>query len=220
MSTTVVIRPGKLTGAVTPPPSKSQAHRLIIAAALAQGESRLENVDLSQDIRATLGCMETLGADWSLEDRTLTVQGFGGEAQLDGQLPHFDCGESGSTLRFLIPIALAAAGGGVFTGHGRLMQRPQKPYFDLFDQKGIFYEQKDGVLTVRSRLTPGEYALPGDVSSQFITGLLYALPLVEGESAVTLTTPLESRDYVSMTLQALDQFGSDSGGSGFPCKHV
>ncbi len=87
------------------------------------------------------------------------------------------------------------------------MQRPQKPYFDLFDQKGIFYEQKDGVLTVRSRLTPGEYALPGDVSSQFITGLLYALPLVEGESAVTLTTPLESRDYVSMTLQALDQFG-------------
>ena len=207
MSTTVVIRPGKLTGAVTPPPSKSQAHRLIIAAALAQGESRLENVDLSQDIRATLGCMEALGADWSLEDRTLTVQGFGGEAQLDGQLPHFDCGESGSTLRFLIPIALAAAGGGVFTGHGRLMQRPQKPYFDLFDQKGIFYEQKDGVLTVRSRLTPGEYALPGDVSSQFITGLLYALPLVEGESAVTLTTPLESRDYVSMTLQALDQVG-------------
>ena len=103
MSTTVVIRPGKLTGAVTPPPSKSQAHRLIIAAALAQGESRLENVDLSQDIRATLGCMEALGADWSLEDRTLTVQGFGGEAQLDGQLPHFDCGESGSTLRFLIP---------------------------------------------------------------------------------------------------------------------
>ena len=207
MSTTVVIRPGKLAGAVTPPPSKSQAHRLIIAAALAQGESRLENVDLSQDIRATLGCMEALGADWSLEDRTLTVQGFGGEAQLDGQLPHFDCGESGSTLRFLIPIALAAAGGGVFTGHGRLMQRPQKPYFDLFDQKGIFYEQKDGVLTVKGRLTPGEYALPGDVSSQFITGLLYALPLVEGESAVTLTTPLESRDYVSMTLQALDQFG-------------
>ena len=207
MSTTVVIRPGKLTGAVTPPPSKSQAHRLIIAAALAQGESRLENVDLSQDIRATLGCMEALGADWSLEDRTLTVQGFGGEAQLDGQLPHFDCGESGSTLRFLIPIALAAAGGGVFTGHGRLMQRPQKPYFDLFDQKGIFYEQKDGVLTVRSRLTPGEYALPGDVSSQFITGLLFVLPLLEGDSELVLTTPLESAAYVDLTLEVLARFG-------------
>ena len=207
MSTTVVIRPGKLAGAVTPPPSKSQAHRLIIAAALARGESRLENVDLSQDIRATLSCMEALGARWSLKDRTLAVQGFGGAAQLDGRLPRFDCGESGSTLRFLIPIALAAAGGGVFTGHGRLMQRPQKPYFDLFRRKGIFWEQRDGGLTVRGRLTPGEYALPGDVSSQFITGLLYALPLVEGESAVTLTTPLESRDYVSMTLQALDQFG-------------
>ena len=180
MSTTVVIRPGKLAGAVTPPPSKSQAHRLIIAAALARGESRLENVDLSQDIRATLSCMEALGARWSLKDRTLTVGGFGGRAQLKGQLPRFDCGESGSTLRFLIPIALAAAGGGVFTGHGRLMQRPQKPYFDLFHRKGIFWEQRDGVLTVRGRLTPGEYALPGDVSSQFITGLLYALPLVEG----------------------------------------
>ena len=92
MSTTVVIRPGKLAGSVTPPPSKSQAHRLIIAAALAQGESRLENVDLSQDIRATLGCMEALGADWSLEDRTLTVQGFGGRGgRLDsgGLDPHF-----------------------------------------------------------------------------------------------------------------------------------
>ena len=207
MSTTVVIRPGKLAGSVTPPPSKSQAHRLIIAAALARGESRLENVDLSQDIRATLSCMETLGARWSLKDRTLAVQGFGGAAQLDGRLPCFDCGESGSTLRFLIPIALAAAGGGVFTGHGRLMQRPQKPYFDLFHRKGIFWEQRDGVLTVKGRLTPGEYALPGAVSSQFITGLLYALPLVEGESAVTLTTPLESRDYVFMTLRALDQFG-------------
>ena len=139
MSTTVVIRSGKLAGSVTPPPSKSQAHRLIIAAALARGESRLENVDLSQDIRATLSCMEALGARWSLKDRTLTVGGFGGRAQLDGRLPRFDCGESGSTLRFLIPIALAAAGGGVFTGHGRLMQRPQKPYFDLFHRKGIFW---------------------------------------------------------------------------------
>ena len=175
MSTTVIIRPGKLAGSVTPPPSKSQAHRLIIAAALARGESRLENVDLSQDIRATLSCMEALVARWSLKDRTLAVQGFGGAAQLAGRLPCFDCGESGSTLRFLIPIALAAAGGGVFTGRGRLMQRPQKPYFDLFHRKGIFWEQRDGGLTVRGRLTPGEYALPGDVSSQFITGLLYAL---------------------------------------------
>ena len=122
-------------------------------------------------------------------------------------LPVLDCGESGSTLRFLIPVALALRGGGRFTGRGRLMERPQKPYFDLFDEKGIAYRQEDGVLTVQGRLTPGTFALPGDVSSQFVTGLLYALPLLEGDSRITLTTPLESRGYVDMTLEALERFG-------------
>ncbi len=103
MSTTVVIRPGKLTGAVTPPPSKSQAHRLIIAAALAQGESRLENVDLSQDIRATLGCMEALGADWSLEDRTLTVQGFGERRSWTASCPTLTAGRAAPPCAFSSP---------------------------------------------------------------------------------------------------------------------
>ena len=104
------------------------------------------------------------------------------------ELPRFDCGESGSTLRFLIPIALAVAGGGIFTGRGRLMERPQKPYFDLFEEKGIFHEQADGVLTVRGKLEPGEYRLPGNVSSQFFTGLLFALPLLDGPSTIVPTT--------------------------------
>ena len=201
---TVTIAPGHpLTGAVTPPASKSQSHRLIIAAALAQGESRLDNLSMSQDIEATLGCMEALGAR--------TEKGCIWGAPLGGvfpaELPRLDCCESGSTLRFLIPVALAVAGGGIFTGRGRLLARPMEPYERLFREKGIFYEATPQAITVRGRLEPGVYQLPGNVSSQFITGLLFALPLLGGDSELRLTTALESSGYVDMTLDALNRFG-------------
>ena len=196
------IRPVPLHGAVTPPPSKSQAHRLILCAALAGGRSVIRNLAFSQDIRATLGCVSALGASWTeQESGVIAVDGIGGR-EYTGAPPHLDCGESGSTLRFLIPIALAVAGGAEFSGRGRLMQRPQKPYFDLFDQMGIKYEQKDDRLRVEGRLSAGEYRLPGNVSSQFFTGLLYALPLLEGQSRIVPTTALESEDYIRMTIQA------------------
>ncbi len=206
----ITVTPSELSGAVTPPPSKSQAHRLLIAAALAHGESVITNVAFSQDIEATIRCLEELGAGFAVKGSTVTVRGMGANAMSPLRrmaYPHLDCGESGSTLRFLIPIALAVRGGGIFTGRGRLMERPLKPYFDLFDEKGIFYEQKDGVLTVSGMLTPGEYRLPGDVSSQFFTGLLFALPLLNGPSAIVPTPPLESEGYIQMTLQAMAQFG-------------
>ena len=202
------IIPKKLSGAVTPPPSKSQAHRLLIAAALSGGVSVLHGLAESQDIQATRRCLIALGAGMEdLPDGGLRVHGLGNSAVQAGPIPILDCGESGSTLRFMIPIALAVAGGGIFTGRGRLMERPQGPYFQLFDKKGIFYEQKDGVLTVRGILTPGEYVLPGNVSSQFFTGLLFALPLLDGDSILVSTTPLESRDYLEMTRQALAAAG-------------
>lgn len=184
----VIITPHKLNGAVTPPPSKSQAHRMLIAAELAGGAGQVEHVADSQDIQATKRCMAALKEDAS-------------------GLPRLDCGESGSTLRFLIPVALALRGGGVFTGRGRLMERPQEPYFELFRARGIRYALEGGALTVEGRLTPGAYSLRGDVSSQFITGLLYALPLLPGDSTIGLTTPLESRGYVDLTLEALARFG-------------
>ena len=200
------ITPKKLSGALTPPPSKSMAHRLIIAAALGNGTSTVRNVAFSKDIEATLRCMEALGAEWTRQtDTTICVSGI--RPRSFDELPHFDCGESGSTLRFLIPIALAVAGGGIFTGHGRLMERPQKPYFDLFDEKGIFRKQKNGVLTVQGRLTPGEYRLPGNVSSQFFTGLLYALSLLDAPSTVVSTTALESANYIDMTIEAMEAAG-------------
>ena len=202
----VTITPTRLRGVITPPPSKSQSHRLIIAAALSDGFCRLSNVLLSEDIQATLRCMRTLDADASA-DGTL-IRGADLVDGHDEPAPEImDCGESGSTLRFLIPVALALKGKGRFTGHGRLMERPQEPYFQIFREKGISYELKDGVLTVEGKLTPGVYTLPGDVSSQFVTGLLFALPLLEGDSEIHLTTDLESRGYVDMTLDALEQFG-------------
>ena len=188
----VTITPAKLTGTVTPPSSKSQAHRAVLALALSGGEGKLSNLSMSEDIRATQDCVAALKS--------------GSPAGHDG-LPMLDCRESGSTLRFLIPVALALRGGGHFIGRGRLMERPQGPYFDIFREKGVFWERIGGILTVRGELPPGEYRLPGDVSSQFVTGLLYALPLLDGDSEVILTSPLESRGYVDMTLDVLEKFG-------------
>ena len=187
----VTIVPGTLKGAVTPPSSKSQTHRAVLALMLAQGEGKLSNLAVSQDIQATQDCVAALKS--------------GQPAQADG-LPLLDCGESGSTLRFLIPVALAVRGGGHFTGRGRLMERPQGPYIRLFEEKGILWNQEGTCLTVAGQLEPGVYALPGNVSSQFITGLLYALPLLPGGSRIVLTTPLESRGYVDMTLDMLRRF--------------
>ena len=203
----LMIAPSVLTGTVTPPPSKSQAHRLIIAAALARGESRIQNVALSKDVLATLNCMRALGAVWSEEGGCLRLHGIGSSPEETKTPICFDCGESGSTLRFLIPIALVLRGGGIFCGRGRLMQRPQQPYFDIFDQQGIHCRAEGDRLYLQGRLVPGLYELPGNVSSQFVTGLLYALPLLDGDCCIRLTTPLESAGYVRMTLQALQLAG-------------
>ena len=182
------LTPGRLRGRVTPPASKSQAHRALIAAMLSPGACELHNLTRSEDIDATRRCMGVLR---SSSDRQAVL----------------DCGESGSTLRFLMPVALALRGGGVFTGRGRLMERPQGPYFAIFDEKGIFYRLEKNVLTLRGLLPPGEYRLPGNVSSQFVTGLLFALPLLGEDSEIVLTSPLESRGYVDMTVDVLGRFG-------------
>lgn len=200
----ITITPGLLRGNITPPPSKSQAHRVIIGAGLSAGRSTVKNVSPSQDITATLSCMEALGAEIRWEgESAVQISGISKKAE-PGKL---FCGESGSTLRFFIPIALALYGRGEFYGKGRLMERPQEPYFEIFREKGIAFSREGDTLYINGHLTPGEYKLRGDVSSQFITGLLYALPLLPGDSEILLTTPLESAGYIDMTLDALSRFG-------------
>lgn len=206
----LTITPRKLRGAVAVPASKSQSHRLLLAAALAEGESVLTGLTPSKDIEATLRCLEELGAEFTAQGEHLTVRGVGRSEMgpsMRRAYPRLDCGESGSTLRFLIPIALALRGGGFFRGHGRLMERPLTPYWDAFREKGICAQTQGEELFVQGALKGGDYPLAGNVSSQFVTGLLFALPLLDAPSTLTLTTPLESADYVTMTLDALKTFG-------------
>ena len=205
----VTITPAPLSGTVTPPGSKSQTHRLVLAAALAEGESVITGAALSRDIQATLDCAAALGAAarWSAPGE-LTITGRG-NAPLSHR-PTFDCGESGSTLRFLLPVALAAAGGGRFVGQGRLMERPLAPYRDLLEPMGVSWQQEGNTLTVEGQLLPGGYTLPGNVSSQFFTGLLFALPLLSAPSTLAPTGGLESADYLTMTLEALHLAGVDA----------
>ncbi len=201
---TVRIEPGLLHGTVSVPPSKSCAHRLLICAALAAGESTVRGISESQDMLATMDCISALGCVCRKAGDTVTLSG-GFRAFPDGTT--FPCRESGSTLRFLMPIAAAAGGCAVFTGTERLLQRGVGVYEALFLQKGLSMERSADSITVSGQLTPGDYVIRGDVSSQFVSGLLFALPLLSGDSTLQVLPPVESRPYIRITLDALRQFG-------------
>lgn len=201
-----IIGPGPARGRINAPPSKSCAHRLLIGASLAEGESLLDGAAMSQDILATMDCVRALGAEIRVENGHLWVKGCGGRPLVKDSLPVLPCRESGSTLRFLIPTALCA-GGGIFQGAERLMARGVSVYEELLKERGVTFAGERDSLTVKGKLRPGLYRLRGDVSSQFISGLLFALPLLEEDSAIEILPPFESRSYVDMTLEALDVFG-------------
>ncbi len=200
----VTLYPGRLKGVLAVPPSKSVAHRAMICAALAAGESHISPVDVSDDMQATLSCMAALGARYTREGDCLQITG---RDRMPDNVPVMDCLESGSTLRFLMPLSLAVAGGGTFLAKGRLAQRPLGPYETLFARQGVAFDRIAGGFSIRGRLAPGRFELPGDVSSQFITGLLLALPLLEADSEILLTTPMESQGYVQLTLDTMADFG-------------
>lgn len=201
------IEPNMLKGTVTVPPSKSVAHRAMIAAALSGGGCTISNVAMSKDIQATLDCMQALGATVQVDPKAGTVQFSPRSKQALPEEIVLPCGESGSTLRFLIPLALLTGRSVTLTGRGRLMQRPQKPYLDMFAQRGISCVQNEDSIKIKGELKAGLYKIPGNVSSQFITGLLFALPLLEGDSEIQVTTMLESKGYVDLTLSVLKDFG-------------
>ena len=198
------IHPGPIGGAVTVPPSKSIAHRTVLAAGLAKGVSLVYNLDPSQDIAATLAAVRAFGAKVKLTETYADIEGRGGFATI---LRPVDCGESGSTLRFLIPLAALTGQPVTFTGRGRLMQRPQNVYEELFASQGLPFRQEAGALTMAGPLRPGRFELAGDVSSQFVSGLLFALPLLAGDSRICLRPPVESRSYIEMTRAAQRRFG-------------
>lgn len=190
------------SGIIRPPGSKSISHRALICAALSGGGT-VTGVVENEDIRATLRCLEAFGAQYKKDNGIIE---FTQKLSVPKESAILDCGESGSTIRFIIPLAAAFGAAVYFTGSGRLMDRPMNIYNDAFGSNAGL--QKDGAaFKVSGKLRPGVFTLPGDVSSQFVTGLLFALPLLEGESVIELTSTLQSRSYVDLTLDCLEAFG-------------
>ncbi|MBQ7117176.1 MAG: 3-phosphoshikimate 1-carboxyvinyltransferase [Clostridia bacterium] len=201
----VKIEKSILKGEINAPPSKSMAHRLLICAGLSEDESEIDNIAFSEDILATLDCLCEMGAQIVKGESTVKIKGVSPSNITDSK--SFAARESGSTLRFFIPIALLSECEHSFTGYGRLMERPMEVYEKLCKEKGLHFNSTDGKITVKGRLLSGDYTVRGDVSSQFISGLLFALPLCEGDSRIHLTGKTESRSYIDMTLSAMNTFG-------------
>lgn len=201
----VTIHSGKAVGTVAAPPSKSMAHRLLICAGLAEGTSRISGLDYNEDILATIDCLRALGVSCTVTGDTVTV--VGADVYQVEPAGALRCRESGSTLRFFIPLALLSGRRISFTGTEKLLSRPLGIYEQLCKEKDFVFTHNGDHLQVQGNLKGDTFRIPGDVSSQFITGLLFALPLTKEDSYIQITTPLESKSYIDLTVQALASFG-------------
>ena len=201
-------RPSRPAGTIQAPPSKSMAHRLLICAGLAKGESLVQNVDLSEDILATLDCLRALGVSCHAADGSVSLRGPG--TDLLRPRSALDCRECGSTLRFFIPICLLNDSLCTLRGSRTLFSRPLSVYQDICARQGLAFSLSETSVSVRGRLSGGEFILPGDISSQFVSGLLFVLPLLAADSRLILLPPVESRSYINMTMQALSSCGVET----------
>ncbi len=201
----VKFSPARLTGRVTAPPSKSISHRALICAALADGVSIITNLAFSQDILATMDALRAIGAKIEeISADAVKVTGIGGKPKPIGKL---NCRESGSTLRFMIPICLLSPDKFELTGSQKLLSRPLGIYSDIFKVRYCPISENTLTLSAGEPLLAGEYRIAGNISSQFITGLLFALPLCEGDSNIIVEGDFESASYVALTLDTLSKFG-------------
>lgn len=198
------IKPSVLKGSASAPPSKSMSHRLLLLAALSGGVCKVENLAWSQDVLAMTDCLRALGCKVETSSSSAIIDG---KNFLQDVSPDLCCRESGNTLRFLIPLCLTLGRPVSLHGSDRLMERPQEVYEKLCREQGFVYEKGERAITVKGRLKPGKYALSGSISSQFISGLIFGLLSLSGESVIEITPPFESRSYVEMTLDAVRQFG-------------
>ena len=203
---TATFIPKKLAGTVDAPPSKSMAHRYLIGAALSGKVCTLSGVDFSEDILASIDCLKALGAEVRIDGDKVTVDP-GSFMQVES--PVLECRESGSTLRFFIPLALCLGSPVLLRGSERLMERPLSVYEELCREKGFMFQRDKNAVTVCGKLQRGDYELKGDISSQFITGLAFALVYLGEESQIKIIPPFESRSYVDLTISALDSFGAE-----------
>lgn len=200
----IKVYPSTAKGSVSAPPSKSMAHRMLICAALSEGTSKIDNIAFSQDILATLDCVKAMGANVSIDGNVITLTGIGGKDTLPPTT--YMCRESGSTLRFFMGIAMTVGYDSTFCGSETLLGRPLSVYENICKEQGIEYSN-EGQIHLKGQIKPGDYVLPGNVSSQFISGLLFSLPLLDGDSQIIFNTNIESLSYIGLTMQALELFG-------------
>lgn len=200
----IEIKPSTLCGEIIAPPSKSIAHRFLICGALSRGESRINGVSGSDDMKATLSCLSALGASVKRDGNSVTI--FGGlNAKKEVAL---DCIESGSMLRFMIPVALASGAEKItFKGSERLIARGVEVYEEVFADKGVRIEKGKNEIVVSGTLESGKYVLRGDVSSQYVTGLMLSLAMLNKDSEIEILPPVESRPYIDLTVATLAKFG-------------
>ena len=202
---TVTVRPSRARGVTAAPPSKSMAHRLLLLAALSDGVSIVHRLSDCEDVRATLDCIAAMGIRYQLDGDTATVYG----RDVRSLAPHapLSCRESGSTLRFLLPLGWLMSGETTFTGAPSLLSRPMDVYETLAEEEGLGFHRQDGHITVSGRLTATELSVAGNISSQFISGLLFALAAKGEGGCIRIHTTVESRSYILLTIRALAMFG-------------
>ena len=201
------IKPSKGKGIMEAPPSKSMAHRLLIGGGLAKGESVIEGISSSEDMKATLDCLSAVGAKYRIDGDKVTITGADIRNIPEGAV--LKCRESGSTLRFFIPICLLDGKTFTFTGSEKLLSRPLSVYEEIFRKQGITFEAAPDKITLGGKLESGTYKIKGNISSQFITGLLFVFPLMDEDSTIQLIPPVESCSYINLTIEALKTFGVD-----------
>ncbi len=202
----VFVKPSCASGTVTVPPSKSFSHRALICACLADGKSIINNIEFSEDILATLDCIKSLGASYEINADSVTVYGIGNTLSKKDYAV-FECRESGSSLRFFMPLSLNFCRKAEFSGSKVLLTRPLSEYEKIFLENDIIFERTETCIKVSGLLKPGKYELAGNISSQFVTGLLFVLPLLDGNSRIELIPPVESKPYIDLTIQMLKKFG-------------
>ncbi len=201
----IKILPSVAKGEINAPPSKSVAHRLLICAALSNGVSEISDLDFNDDITATISCLKSFGAHIEINNNKAIVKGV--DFSRVHKALELNCNESGSTLRFLIPVSTILSDSTFFYGSERLISRPQSVYKEIFEKQGCLLEVTSKRLKTGGKLESGVFEIAGDVSSQFLTGLFFSLPLLDGDSEIRLTTPLESAPYVDITIDVLSEFG-------------
>lgn len=203
----VIITPSKAMGSVNAPPSKSLAHRLLICAGMCEDESIVHGISESEDVSATLDCLSAMGAEYERIEGGDTIRIKGVDFTKAAPSSALNCRESGSTIRFFIPPALLSGNTVMFKGSETLMKRPMDVYKKICDEGKMLFIQDGNSIVTKGKLTSGNYTVVGNISSQFISGLLFALPMCEGDSTVNIIPPIESRSYIELTLSALATFG-------------